>query len=252
MGRLYRGGFGLCVAVAWSSGAWMAPASPQEWVYGVSRQFTHTDPGRCVLILAAVGLLESSRPWVGSTGMVLVFAWRWRGRGVHGRARRAVDCSMRTRQLSRGGVGGLAGPSGAMDGACEPPGMGLRRVPPIHPHRSRPVRADTRGLLACWRAADHGSALPGAQPTMGRLYRACSRPWVGFTGRAADRGSAVPGADSAVQAFDLDQQFGAADLGVQHHEGRRARQRGHLRGYRRHVLGAAHVNLQYRPGPQRR
>ncbi|MCS4234783.1 hypothetical protein M2421_001957 [Stenotrophomonas sp. BIGb0135] len=43
---------------------------------------------------------------------------------------------IRTSQLSGRGVGGLAGPLGAMDGAHEPPGMDLRRVPPTHPPRA--------------------------------------------------------------------------------------------------------------------
>ena len=41
----------------------------------------------------------------------------------------ASACPLRTDQLWTAGVGGVAGPLGAMDGAHEPPGMDLRRVP---------------------------------------------------------------------------------------------------------------------------
>ncbi len=49
----------------------------------------------------------------------------------------------RTSHLSGGGVGGMAGPSCAMDGACELPWMDSRRVPPSHPHRP-PTLANER------------------------------------------------------------------------------------------------------------
>ena len=49
---------------------------------------------------------------------------------------------IRTGKLSGRGVGGLAGPLGAMDGAHEPPGMDLRRVPPTHPPRANPSQGN--------------------------------------------------------------------------------------------------------------
>ena len=53
---------------------------------------------------------------------------------------------IRTGKLSERGVGGLAGPLGAMDGAHEPPGMDSRRVPPTHPPRANPSQRN----MALW------------------------------------------------------------------------------------------------------
>ncbi len=69
-------------------------------------------------------------------------------RAPHVRWLIALCLAMATEELSGAGTGRLVGPLGAMDGAREPPGMDLRRVPPTYPYPRQSVQVSTRRLCS--------------------------------------------------------------------------------------------------------